>query len=64
MQPKISITLVPSEKLQKQKIYAKRIEGKRYDIGDKVNYIRATLDFALKREELKDNIKNYLKKLL
>ena len=50
--------------LQKQKIYAKRIEGKRYDIGDKVNYVRATLDFALKREELKDDIKNYLKKLI
>lgn len=49
--------------LQKQKIYAKEIEGKRYDIGDKFNYVRASIDFALRREDLKDSILEHLKSL-
>ena len=50
--------------LEKQKIYAKKIEGKRYDIGDKFNYVRATIDFALRRKDLKEKIKEYLKEKL
>ncbi len=48
--------------LEKQNSYAKIIEGKRYDIGDKFNYIRATLDFTLRREGLKESVLEYLKK--
>ncbi len=48
--------------LEKQKIYAKIIEGKRYDIGDKFNYVRAILDFALGRGDLKESVLEHLKK--
>ncbi len=49
--------------LDKQKIYAKKIDGIRYDVGDKFNYVRATVDFALMREKLGASVKEYLSKL-
>jgi len=48
--------------LDKQKIYAKKIEGKRYDIGDKLSYVKAIIDFSLGRENLKNDIGRYLKR--
>lgn len=36
-------------------IYAYEFEGKRYDVGDKLGYLEATIDFALKREALRDD---------
>jgi len=50
--------------LEKQKIYAKIIEGKRYDIGDKFNYVKAILDFALRREDLKKSVEEYLREIV
>ena len=38
-------------------------EGVRYDIGDKFGYIKATIDFALDRDELKDKVKEYINQL-
>lgn len=38
-------------------------EGKRYDIGDKMGYIEATIEFALRREELRPELKAYLLRL-
>ena len=42
--------------LESQKIYVKKIEGKRYDIGDQLSYVKAILDFSLGREDLKNEI--------
>jgi len=36
-----------------QNIYAYIFEGIRYDVGSKIGFLEATVDFALKREELK-----------
>ena len=47
--------------LETQKIYVKRIEGQRYDIGDKLSYVKAIIDFSLEREDLKNDIGRYLK---
>ncbi|RYI29594.1 UTP--glucose-1-phosphate uridylyltransferase GalU [Bacillus infantis] len=38
-------------------------QGQRYDIGTKAGFIRATIDFALEREDLKAEISSYLRKL-
>lgn len=46
--------------LEEQKIYAKKIEGKRYDIGDQLSYVKAIIDFSLEREDLKNEIGRYL----
>jgi len=42
--------------------YACEIENSaRYDTGNKLDYLKAVVDFALKREGLRDEFKNYLK---
>ncbi|MBP1926813.1 UTP--glucose-1-phosphate uridylyltransferase [Sedimentibacter acidaminivorans] len=46
-----------------QKMYAYVFEGKRYDVGSKIGFLEATVDFALKRDDLKDSFKSYLNKL-
>jgi UTP--glucose-1-phosphate uridylyltransferase len=48
---------------QSQKIYACTFTGKRYDIGDKLGYLQAIIDFALKNEELTSDISTYIKNL-
>ncbi|KKP36294.1 UTP--glucose-1-phosphate uridylyltransferase [Candidatus Peregrinibacteria bacterium RIFOXYC2_FULL_33_13] len=45
---------------KKQKIYGVEIQGKRYDTGDKVEFIKATIDFALKRKDLGPAIRKYI----
>ena len=45
-------------------IYAYNFEGKRYDVGDKMGYLAATVEFALKREDLNGEFRNYLINLI
>ncbi|MGL6106157.1 UTP--glucose-1-phosphate uridylyltransferase GalU [Romboutsia sp.] len=42
-------------------IYAYNFEGKRYDVGDKLGFLEATVDFALKRPELRDDFLAFLR---
>lgn len=46
-----------------QEMYAYNFEGKRYDIGSKLGFLQATIEFALKREELSRDFREYLKGL-
>ncbi|WP_128895725.1 UTP--glucose-1-phosphate uridylyltransferase GalU [Longirhabdus pacifica] len=48
---------------QKQAVYAYEFEGMRYDVGDKFGFVKATLDFAMQREEIKDDLMEYLQQL-
>lgn len=48
---------------QTEDIYAYDFEGKRYDIGNKQGFLQATVDFALKRADLKSDFSAYLKKI-
>ena len=41
-------------------VYSLDIDGRRYDIGSKLGFIEATIDFALKRDDLADSVKNML----
>nr|WP_054673104.1 UTP--glucose-1-phosphate uridylyltransferase GalU [Veillonella denticariosi] len=43
--------------------YALAYEGIRYDTGDKLGYLKATVEYALRNEELGDAFKAYLKEL-
>jgi UTP--glucose-1-phosphate uridylyltransferase len=49
--------------LQKEKVYGYRFEGKRHDAGDKLGFLKATVEFALKRPELRDEFRAYLRGL-
>ncbi len=44
-------------------VYAYTFEGRRYDVGSKIGFLEATVDFALKRDDLRDDFKAYLNKL-
>ncbi len=46
---------------RKQGMYAYEFEGKRYDVGDKLGFLKATVEFALCREDLKQSFGEYLK---
>ncbi|MCR8746810.1 UTP--glucose-1-phosphate uridylyltransferase GalU [Romboutsia lituseburensis] len=43
-------------------IYAYNFEGRRYDVGDKLGFLEATVDFALKRPELRDEFIEFLRR--
>jgi len=45
-------------------VYGYAFSGKRYDAGNKAEYVKAIVDFALEREELKNDVKSYLKGLI
>jgi len=49
------------ELLKKEKIYGFRFEGKRHDTGDKLGFLKATVEFALKRPDLRDQFRSWLK---
>lgn len=46
-----------------QPIYAYNFEGKRYDVGDKLGFLSATVEYALRKDELRDKFIQYLKGL-
>lgn len=46
----------------KEAIYAYNFQGRRYDVGDKLGFLQATVDFALKRPELRDDFISFLKR--
>ena len=48
----------------KEAIYAYNFEGRRYDVGDKLGFLEATIDFALKRDNLRDDLLNYMRKII
>lgn len=47
-----------------QQVLAYNFEGERYDIGGKLGFVQATIDFALNRPDLRDDIKEYMKRKL
>jgi UTP--glucose-1-phosphate uridylyltransferase len=47
--------------ITKEKMYAIEIESTYYDIGSKLGYIKANIAFALKREDLKKDVKDFIK---
>lgn len=49
--------------LKREKMYACVYEGRRHDTGDKLGFLKATVEFALKREDLGGPFREYLKSL-
>jgi len=49
--------------LKEEKVYGYTFEGKRYDAGDKFGMLQATVEFALKRDDLGPKFREYLKGL-
>ena len=49
---------------KQEAIYAYNFEGRRYDVGDKLGFLEATIDFALKRDNLRDDLLAYMKDII
>ena len=47
----------------REPVYAYRFRGERYDAGNKLEYLIATVDFALKRPDMGKQFREYLKSL-
>ncbi|HTU48706.1 MAG TPA: UTP--glucose-1-phosphate uridylyltransferase GalU [Bryobacteraceae bacterium] len=47
--------------LRNRPIYGLKFEGKRYDAGDKLGFLKATVEFALSRHDLGQDFREYLK---
>jgi UTP--glucose-1-phosphate uridylyltransferase len=59
----IQLTDAINELNRSQAVMAYHFEGRRYDVGDKFGFVKATLDFALQREDLQEDVVQYLKQL-
>ncbi|HVP52471.1 MAG TPA: UTP--glucose-1-phosphate uridylyltransferase GalU [Terriglobales bacterium] len=49
--------------LQREKIFGYVFDGKRHDTGDKLGFLKATVEFALKRPDLGGSLREWLKEL-
>jgi UTP--glucose-1-phosphate uridylyltransferase len=56
----IQLTDAIAEKLKDEKILAYEFKGRRYDCGSKLGYLKATVEYALKHDELAEDFSNYL----
>jgi UTP--glucose-1-phosphate uridylyltransferase len=50
--------------LKRENLYAHRIEGKRHDIGNKLDFLKTTVEFALKRPEFAEKFRAFLEETL
>ena len=49
--------------ISEEAMYAYDFEGIRYDVGDKLGFLKATVEYALRREDLRDEFIEYLNTL-
>ena len=59
----IQLTDAMKHMLKKRPIYGLKFEGKRYDAGDKFGFLKATVEFALNRQDLGPQFREFLKTL-
>lgn len=60
----IQLTDGISKLARQRKVYGYEFEGEHYDIGDKFGFVRATVAYALKRPELKEQTREYLQAVI
>ena len=59
----IQLTDAISQMMQEQTVLAYEFEGKRYDCGSKLGYLKANVEYALKHPEVGEDFRNYLHQL-
>lgn len=57
----IQLTDALKEMMQHEAMYAYDFIGRRYDVGNKMGFLQATVEFALDRDDLKDEFSSWLK---
>ncbi len=56
----IQLTDSISGLISEENVYAYKFKGTRYDIGDKIGYLKATIDYSLRDSRIKNIIRDYL----
>ncbi|MEO2602163.1 UTP--glucose-1-phosphate uridylyltransferase GalU [Clostridium butyricum] len=57
----IQLTDALLELIKEEAMYAYNFEGKRYDVGDKLGFLEATVEYALRKPEIRDDFIKYLR---
>ena len=60
----IQITDAIKSLIGREKIFAYEFKGMRYDVGEKIGFLKANIAYALKRGDLGSELKEYLKKIV
>ncbi|MFD2670801.1 UTP--glucose-1-phosphate uridylyltransferase GalU [Marinicrinis sediminis] len=60
----IQLTDAINELNQRTSVYAYAFEGSRYDVGNKFGFIKATIDFAMQRADLREDVLQYIKTIV
>ncbi|QLY79115.1 UTP--glucose-1-phosphate uridylyltransferase GalU [Clostridium intestinale] len=60
----IQLTDALKDLISQEAMYAYNFEGKRYDVGDKLGFLQATVEYALRREDLREDFIKYLKEII
>jgi len=56
----IQLTDALNSLARKQPVWAYTFEGRRYDVGDRIGFLEATIEYALRREDLAARLKAFL----
>ncbi len=60
----IQLTDAIKRMMSQEYVYSYVFKGMRYDLGDKMGFLKATVDFALQRDEMKVEFNAYLEEIL
>ena len=60
----IQLTYALKVLAQEQDMYAYDFVGRRYDVGDKQGYLEATVEYALRRPEMREKFLSYLEQIV
>lgn len=60
----IQLTDALNQLVKKDTVFAYEFTGKRYDVGDKLGFLQANIEFALRNPELHDDFLAYLKSII
>ena len=60
----IQLTDALLQLLKEEAMYAYNFEGRRYDVGDKLGYLQATVEYALRKPELREGFIEYLENIM
>jgi UTP--glucose-1-phosphate uridylyltransferase len=60
----IQLTDALQTMLKHENVYAQIFEGESYDIGEKLGYLKTIIEFAIEREDLKDDLVQFMKNIV
>ena len=60
----IQLTDVLLTLMEEEAMYGYDFEGIRYDVGDKLGFLKATVEYVLRKEQLRDGVIEYLQTIV